>query len=120
MNAAESELESKILRLERPDGWSGDGADGISRQACEAASDFAINAMTAVPGLGVPRFGPSFSGAVGLQWDLGDRAFVVRVPSANPGLFRFREEGPAFHNVRAEATPDVVLDRISRLATLHS
>jgi hypothetical protein len=110
------EVRTKITGLERPDGWYGEDSEGITRQACKAAIEFADRAMESIPGLCVPRVGPSVSGAVAIQWDLGDYSLVVRVPSADPSRLHFQEEGPDFHQEEGHATFGEVL---TRLVAIH-
>lgn len=106
-----------ILSLKRRAGWAGPGSRAVTAAACNLAAVFVAEVTRKCPGLGLPRIGPSVTGGVGLQWDIGGAGVLVRIASEDPHHVYCLVNGPGFH-VGDEVAH--MSDVIGKIATIWS
>lgn len=87
-----SDFGHRVLQLERPADWNGDGARAIPGSTCRAALALVKRLRRACPHLELPRASPSPRGGVTLTWSRGGNHFTVRVTSSRPRRFTYEWE----------------------------
>ncbi|HTE20845.1 MAG TPA: hypothetical protein VK689_20965 [Armatimonadota bacterium] len=89
------DLEAAVRSLQRGDDWDGEGARGVSRDACEAALAFLAEVRAAIQGLPDPTsVSPSVSGAVAFSWRRGREVLLVEVAAEMAELLYHQWRGP--------------------------
>lgn len=86
---AASAFRERILSLECPRNWDGEGASPITRSTCEAGILFLEAVYTKQ--LPDPTFiSRTFDGAIGFQWNIGSALIAIRIASlrANGCVFQ--------------------------------